>query len=86
MPGFLVVIPKPVFKSLPRIPLPWRERIVRAINFLEIQPFYGKKMSGNQKSKRRLRVWPYRIVYKINNTERIITILEIAHRGNVSYD
>jgi len=86
MPGkFIIYIPNSVTKSLSRIPLPWKERIAKAIDLLEENPYMGEKMTGQLANCRKIRIWPYRIVYQINKKEGFIKILEIEHRGNVSY-
>lgn len=83
---YIVYISKSIRKSLLRIPSPWSERIEKTINMLEKDPCCGEKMIGNLKGKRKIRVWPYRIVYEADLKKKIIIIVEIGHRGNVSYD
>lgn len=83
---YQVFVPSSAKKSLSKIPLPWKERIARVIDVLKTEPFYGEKMTGQLSNCRKIRVWPYRIVYQINEKEKLIKILAIRHRGNVSYD
>lgn len=83
---YQVFVPSSAKKSLSKIPLPWKGRIARVIDVLKTEPFYGEKMTGQLSNCRKIRIWPYRIVYQINEKERFIKILEIRHRGNVSYD
>ena len=82
---YQIFIPPSVKKSLSKIPLPWKERIARAIDALKTEPFYGGKMKGKLANYRKIRVWPYRVIYQISKERRIIKIVEIEHRGNVSY-
>ncbi len=83
---YIVYISKSIRKSLLHIPSPWSGRIEKAINMLEEDPCYGEKMIGSLKGKRKIRVWPYRIVYEADLKKKIIIIVEIGHRGSVSYD
>lgn len=83
---YFVYIPKQVRKSLLKIPSPWIERMEKVINTLETDPYAGEKMNGDMKDKRKIKIWPYRIVYKIDEARHLIVICEAEHRGNVSYD
>jgi len=83
---YFVYISKSIRKSLLRVPPPWSERIDKAISILETDPFYGEKMTGKLKDKRKIRIWPYRIIYEADLKKKIIIIVEVGHRGNISYD
>lgn len=83
--NYFIYISKSIRKSLLRIPSPWSERIEEAINLLRTDPFYGEKMLGKLKDKRKIRVWPYRIIYQVNKQTKTIEILETGHRGGMSY-
>jgi len=83
---YSVYIPKSVRKSFLKIPSPWVDRIKKVIDILEINPYLGEKMHGELSDRRKIRIWPYRIIYRINEKKSIIEIFEIKHRGNVSYD
>lgn len=83
---YYVYLPKSVLKSMAKIPLPWRGRIQETIDMLQMDPYYGKKMLGQYANKRKIRVWPYRIIYSIEEENRIVKIFEVEHRGHVSYD
>lgn len=86
MPSFIIKIPKFVSKQIEKVPLPWRGRIRKTIDFLAQEPYLGYGLSGKHKGKRRIRVWPYRIVYFIDLKNRRVVITEVKHRGSVSYD
>ncbi len=66
-----------------KIPVNWRNRIIRKITGLSKDPHAKnnntKRLKGS--SYYRLRVGDYRIFYDINNEEIIIYILEIKSRG-----
>ncbi|MFH1855106.1 MAG: type II toxin-antitoxin system RelE/ParE family toxin [bacterium] len=72
-------------KKLKKIPLLWRDRIEKAIDILEDNPFYGEKMSGDLKDRRKIRIWPYRIIYRLFEKEKIIYVERIDHRGSIGY-
>ena len=78
-------VPKSVKKDLNQIPLPWRERIKRAIDFLNSDPYFGSPLTGRYQEQRRIRIWPYRIVYRIDQKQEQVFIIEVKHRGSVSY-
>lgn len=82
---YKIFVPSSAKKSLSKIPLPWKERLAKAIDLLEENPYMGEKMTGQLSNCRKIRIWPYRIVYQISKKEGFIKILEIEHRGNVSY-
>ena len=88
MPGyhFLIQIPTSVRKDISKIPKPWQERVRVAIDLLYDNPHYGEKMLGKLNDVRKIRVWPYRILYTVEQKEKVIVILEVHHRGSVSYN
>lgn len=78
-----VIVVKSALKSLEKIPEPWNGRIIKALHYLENNPFIGKKLWGEIESKRKLKIWPYRIIYSVRETQRIIYIEKIGHRQGV---
>ena len=70
------------FKSLPKsiqktLGIAMKDRI-------EIDPVsFGKPLRYSLKGHRRLRVGDYRIVYRINETKKIVTIVAVDHRKDV---
>ncbi|MDA1337521.1 MAG: type II toxin-antitoxin system RelE/ParE family toxin [bacterium] len=80
-----VEIPKRVQKQLQAVPLPWRDRIKRAITLLEEGAFEGEKMHGIYMGSRKIRVWPYRIYYRVDKSKKMVFILEVKHRGSTDY-
>ena len=69
-----------------KIPLPWSFRINQAIDSLEYNPYLGEKMGGDMAPRRKIKVWPYRIMYVIDEKIKLITVVEVEHRGHTSYD
>ena len=82
---FEVRVSYPVRKSLIKIPISWRRRIIEAMEVLEDDPFYGVMMHGTWDGKRKITVWPYRIFYVVYKKARIVNILKIRHRGSAGY-
>jgi mRNA interferase RelE/StbE len=72
------------FTSLPKIT---QRMLGKAIKErLEIDPVsFGKPLRYSLKGHRRLRVSTYRIVYRINDEKKIVTIVAIDHRKDI-YD
>ncbi len=80
---FLVQYTHRALKSLNKIPIAWRKRILKAIDGLKSEPFQGKKLRGELEGSFSLRVWPYRIIYLVNKKQITIIIMDIGHRQNV---
>lgn len=81
--NYRIIVPKSVIKDISSIPLPWKERIIKAIDLLAQNPFMGEKLWGKLKGKRKIRIYPYRIIYEIINKNRIIIIVETGHRQGI---
>jgi len=61
-------------------------RINKVIDELKENPFYGrdiKRLRGKLEGKYRLRVGGYRIVYRVEEKEEIVVILDIALRETI---
>lgn len=80
---FEIITPKSVVKELSKIPLPWREKILDAMSILKNNPLMGEKMMGKLSDKRKIRIWPYRIIYRIDNKNKQILITDVGHRQGV---
>ena len=78
--GYKIKIRHKAEKALYKIPFPWQKRIAQAIDALKKDPFYGEKMWGKLKNRRKIRVWPYRIIYRLYPRQKIIYIERIAPR------
>lgn len=58
-------------------------KVYRKLLALENDPDIGKKLSGELMGIRSLRVWPYRILYEINQAKKRVEVRKIAHRQRV---
>lgn len=75
-----VILSKNAVKQPSRLPKSEQANIKRKLHLLEDNPFAGKKLSGELYGRRSLRVWPYRIICKINKKEQQVEVSEILHR------
>jgi mRNA-degrading endonuclease RelE of RelBE toxin-antitoxin system len=85
MGTYAVQISRSAAKQIQDIPLPWRDRIGRAIDLLELNPFIGTKMRGEYEGWWKLKVWPYRIYYSMFKQEKTVIIVRVKHRGSAGY-
>ncbi len=82
---YVIHIPRKPRKSLKKIPEVWRKRIFIALKILETNPLIGEKMHADMADRRKIIIWPYRIIYRANKQRKVVEILEIEHRQNMSY-
>lgn len=75
-----VVLSKRAANHYKRLPKPEQTKIKRKLIMLETSPLVGKKLSGELAEDRSLRVWPYRIIYSINEIEQHVEVSDILHR------
>lgn len=59
------------------------DRIIRAIDELQKEPFKGKKLLGELADFRSLRVSEYRIVYAVIQQKVLIQVVKISHRREI---
>ena len=76
------IFDKEIYEQLKRLPKPAQKMIWKAVRErLEVYPNdYGKPLVGNLKNHRRVRVSYYRIVYHIDEENKIVTIKAIDYR------
>ena len=70
-------------KSLKKLPKDSQKRILEKTKTLSIHPLTGEKLEGELSSLRRLRVWPYRVIYRISNSKNLVEIVDIGHRQGI---
>jgi addiction module RelE/StbE family toxin len=70
-------------KDFDRLPKKEQIRVAEAFELLRENPLMGKKLQGDHKGQRSLRVWPYRIVYVAQQKVVTIAVLKIGHRQGV---
>ncbi|MBI2599540.1 type II toxin-antitoxin system RelE/ParE family toxin [Candidatus Daviesbacteria bacterium] len=75
-----VVLSKIAEKHLKHRPKLEQSKVKKKLLLLADDPFSGKKLSGELEGIRSLRVWPYRIIYKINAVQKLVEVGAILHR------
>lgn len=78
-----IIITPEAIKQYSKLPKVEQKKIRKKITVLEQGPNAGKKLSGNFSELRSLRVWPYRILYYTNESQKTIYIVTIAHRQGI---
>ena len=68
------------------MPKNWQEKMIQKLRELETNPYLGVKMNGELSHLRKIKIANYRIIYRVIELKIIIEIMEIASRGNISYD
>ena len=81
MAKYSLVFKKSVTKDLRNIPKNDIKRILKCVELLSIDPRAEGciKLSGQERY--RVRQGVYRIIYEIQETELIIMVVKVAHRG-----
>jgi mRNA interferase RelE/StbE len=71
-----------VEKEISTLPRRTRERVIQAIRKLSDDPRHQgtRKLSGEMPGAWRIRVGDYRVIYDIDDDQRIVTILAALHR------
>ena len=72
-------------KQIKKLPEKIQEAIIESFRELKDTPHLGKKLSRELSERFSYRISVYRIVYKINEKDKIVSILFAGHRGTV-YD
>lgn len=80
---YKVVVVPTAQKSFNRLPKNIRDRIVTALRKLQETPRIGKPLKGEFAGKYSLRVWPYRIIYRVFEEQLLVEVIDIGHRQGV---
>lgn len=75
-----IILSKNAAKHLERLPKSEKLKIEKKLLRLAENPYSGKKLSGKLDESRSLKAWPYRIIYSINESDKIVEVSEILHR------
>ncbi|MFC1780588.1 type II toxin-antitoxin system RelE/ParE family toxin [Patescibacteria group bacterium] len=78
-----VVLRKKAHKKLKRLESKHKKRILIALVKLRKDPLLGKALVGKLKGYYSLRVWPFRIIYKIYKSQLVVFVIDIGHRQGV---
>ncbi|MFO1433778.1 MAG: type II toxin-antitoxin system RelE/ParE family toxin [Candidatus Competibacteraceae bacterium] len=80
--AYTVILNAAARKALAKLSTKVRERILRALIFLEKDPYHSaniKKLEGLDNAYR-LRVGDYRVLYEIQGERLVVLVIRIAHR------
>ena len=83
MASYSLAFKKSVAKDLRNIPNKDVKRILNRINSLRENPRAEGCVKLSNQEKYRVRQGVYRIIYEIQDTELIILVVKVAHRGQV---
>ena len=59
------------------------QRVAKALDDLERDPFQGKRLVGELKGRYSYRVGSYRIVYLIRRHELLVLVIDVGHRRDI---
>ncbi len=71
------------YKKLARLPRPERETILATLNDLQINPFAFDLKPLRGRTDWRLRVGSWRVLLRINLSEKVIIAYELGTRGDI---
>ena len=71
------------FRDLTKKDKQLRERIIKSIEKLKDNPHSGKPLSYDLTGLRSLRVGKYRVIYKIDEENKVIWLITVGHRKEV---
>lgn len=80
---YQIVLRPKARKELLKFPSKDQKRIGAAIDSLIEEPFAGKQLQGDYAGLWSLRVWPYRVIYTINQKNLTVTVLKVGNRQGV---
>jgi len=80
---YRIILRKHANKALRKLDKRYRDRVIKAIRLLAQDPYLGKPLQGEFDGKYSLRVWPYRIIYRIYKDRLVVYVISIGHRQGV---
>jgi len=83
--NFRVTMNRSAWKDWRKLESADKQRVLDILPFLALNPFIGKKLQGEFTGSRRMRVWPFRVVYRILKKERVVEVWRVGHRGSIGY-
>ncbi len=78
-----VVIPRRVRRRIARLPESVYRRVLAAIRGLREEPRPRGSLKMTNRDERRMRVGDYRVIYEVDDEERVVTILQVGHRRDI---
>lgn len=81
--SYAISILRRVQKELAELPTVAYERVLDGINALVQDPRPPKSVKLANREGWRIRIGDYRVIYEIDDKQRIITVLHVGHRRDV---
>ena len=78
----LYLTPK-VRKKLRAIQEKDRKRVLNALEAILSDPFSEKQLHGQRATQYSVRVWPHRIIYRVDKDKLLIIVIEFGHRQGI---
>jgi len=82
---YTIFASKRFIKEFDKLPKDVQRRIKEKLEILKKSPFVGLPLHGSLKGKYRLRIGDYRIIYIVNEGQKRVYLLGVAHRRKI-YD
>ncbi len=68
-------------KEIVDLDWPLSDAVVEALGLLEREPEAGHLLRGRLRGLRSLRVGTYRIIYQVDDNQRLVRVLAVGHRS-----
>jgi mRNA interferase RelE/StbE len=70
-------------RELKKLPENVRKRVIGTVDELIRNPFLGVRLRGELKGKWRWRVGKYRVIYRIDQTSKLVVFLDVGLRKKI---
>lgn len=77
---YRLILSRDAQKSLNKLGVVLRNKVLRVLDALVDDPQVGKKLRGELDGYWSVRAWPFRIIYQIKQKQLIVFVLIIKHR------
>ena len=78
--AFKIVLAPSAQKEFDKLSPEVRRKVRSVVEDLKASPFIGKKPKAEYAGNWTVRVWPYRVMYKIFQDSRVVYVVRIRHR------
>lgn len=68
-------------KEIVDLDWPLSDAVVQALGLLEREPEAGHVLRGRLRGLRSLRIGTYRVIYQVDDDERLVHVLAVRHRS-----
>lgn len=80
---YVIVVADRAKKSLAKFPQKVASKVISKLEVLVTDPHIGKKLAGELNGLFSLRVWTYRIIYRVDDKKKRVEIINIGHRQGI---